>query len=116
MSQFDRSDAPRILLGTHNKQGQLHVEYRSKAGKLGLYLLLRNAEFTDRETGEIRQRCLLGFVDGRKTSDGKDGFWVDRDKVIFGDEEQAPRPFEEKREEPPRNDRPLKQDHFNLPF
>jgi len=91
---WQKVDPPKILLGTTNKDGKLHVEYRSKAGKLGVYLLLRDSEFVDRESGEIRKRCLLGFVDGRKLPDGKDGFWVDRSVVNFGkeQEETAPAP------------------------
>jgi hypothetical protein len=79
----EKREATRALLGTKDKDGRLYVEYRSKVGKLGVYLLVRNAEFRDKETGELVKRCLLAFPDGGKMPDGKEGFWVDRGKVIF---------------------------------
>lgn len=86
----ERKETPRILLGTKDKEGRLYVEYRSKVGKLGVYLLIRNSEFRDKETGELVKRCLLGFPDGGKMPDGKDGFWVDRGKVIFSNPASQP--------------------------
>lgn len=86
----------RLKLGTRDQAGKLHVEYRSKAGKLGVYLLLREIEVDDKYTGRKKKRCLLGFANGAKLADGKDGFWVDREQVNFG-------PAKEEPPEPPRD-------------
>jgi hypothetical protein len=88
----------RLKLGTRDVNGNLFVEYRSKAGKLGVYLLLKEMKLVDKYSGKDKDRCLLGFSNGQKMNDGKDGFWVDKEAVNFGPveaQQNAPVPQQE---------------------
>lgn len=88
----------RLKLGTRDANGNLFVEYRSKAGKLGVYLLLKEMKLVDKYSGKEKPRCLLGFANGQKMNDGKDGFWVDKEAVNFGPveaQQNAPVPQQE---------------------
>lgn len=80
----------RIKLGTKDDQGRPFVEYRSASGRLGVYILLAETTVHNAMTQTTTPRCLLGFTTGKKMPDGKDGFWVDKAKVVFHPESTPP--------------------------
>lgn len=71
-----------------SESGKLIVGYRSRAGRLGKYLLLEERE----KTNFISGRCKLGFFGGRLMPDGKDGFEVSSERVMRTPEEAEENP------------------------
>ena len=66
------------------KSGKLVVGYRSRAGRLGKYLLLREHQVIY-QSGKINF-VTLGFITGKPMPDGKTGFDVREDQIIRSEE------------------------------
>lgn len=67
--------------------GKLIVGYRSRAGRLGKYLLLseRKARWQD----QVVTFVTLGFIGGKPMPDGKTGFDVRDDQIVRTTEEES---------------------------
>lgn len=69
---------------TDPESGKLIVGYTSNAGRMGKYLLLRETEKKNM-LGGIVKWCKLGMIGGKLLPDGKDGFEVTSDRVIWAE-------------------------------
>ena len=79
--RLDKRDAALPPIGEIDPEsGKLVVGYRSRAGRLGKYLLL--SERTVVYYGEQVSFVTLGFIGGKPLADGKPGFDVRGDQIL----------------------------------